>query len=159
MNQKSPNQPDAIDLKILNILQNDASISQRALAEAVHISPATALRRIKHLKQQGWIEREVAILSPTALGQFIQVIAEITLDVQDYESLELFESHIIRVQEVQQCYRVSAGPDFIVVLTVKNMQHYQDLARDVFSSNHHVRNVRAFFATKRCKFTTELPIE
>lgn len=159
MNHTQLNQPDAIDLKILKILQNDASISQRALAKAVHISAATALRRIRHLKQQGWIEREIAILSPTILGEFIQVIAEVTLDVQNHESQEEFEFHMIDRKEIQQCYRVNAGPDFIIVLTVKNMQHYQNLARDIFSAHQGVRNIRAFFTTKRCKFTTELPID
>ena len=149
---------DAIDLRILEKLQDDASITQRQLAESLHISPATALRRVQQLKQRGIIEREVAILNPQVMGSYLQVIAEVTLDKQDSHSQDGFEEAIKTVSAVQQCYRVSAGPDFILVMIVPNMQGYQTLAREIFIAQYNVRNVRAFFCTQRVKFSTQIPI-
>ena len=149
---------DSIDLKLLHLLQTNASLTQRQLAEKVHISAATALRRINRLKQTGHIERQVAILSPARLGAYLQVIAEITLDRQDSAAQDEFDALVASVDAVQQCYRVSAGPDFILVITVADMAAYQALAHNVFSAHHNVRNVRAFFCTQRSKFTTQLPL-
>lgn len=149
---------DIIDLRILNALQQDASLSQRQLAEFLHISAATVLRRIDRLKQQGCIEREVAILNPEKLGSSLQVIAEVTLDKQDSLSQDIFENAITSIDAVQQCYRVSAGPDFILILTIAHMQAYRELAHQIFTSAYNVRNVRAFFCTQRVKFTTHIPL-
>lgn len=149
---------DIIDIRILNALQQDASIPQRRLAEFLHISAATVLRRVERLKQQGYIEREVAILNPEKLGASLQVIAEVTLDKQDSLSQDTFENAIACVNAVQQCYRVSAGPDFILMLTVSHMQAYRQLAHQIFTSEYNVRNVRAFFCTHRVKFTSLIPL-
>lgn len=149
---------DATDLRILYLLQKDASITQRELAQQVHVSPATALRRIERLKKQGVIEREVAILNPVLLGEYLQVVAEVTLDKQDAGSQETFEVMLEGVDAVQQCYRVSAGPDFVLIITVPHMQAYQQLVCEIFSAKRNVRNVRAFFCTQRTKFTTQLPL-
>lgn len=149
---------DTIDLRILEKLQNDASITQRQLAELLHISPATALRRVQQLKQKGVIEREVAILNPQVIGNSLQVIVEVTLDKQDSHSQDAFEQAVQDIASVQQCYRVSAGPDFVLILVVSNMQSYQTLAHQIFTPQYNVRNVRAFFCTQRVKFSTQIPL-
>src|SRR5947207_192162 len=73
---------DATDLRILDLLQGDAAMSNQALAAAVHTSPATCLRRVKRLVDAGVIERRVAILSPQRIDARLTVVAEITLDRQ-----------------------------------------------------------------------------
>ena len=78
---------DHTDLRLLDLLQHDASLSNQDLAEAAHTSPATCLRRVKRLVDSGVIERRVAILSPERLGAGLTVIAEVTLDRQGAEHL------------------------------------------------------------------------
>jgi Lrp/AsnC family transcriptional regulator, leucine-responsive regulatory protein len=153
---------DTVDLLLLDLLQKDASLSNQALAERVHTSPPTCLRRVKRLHEAGLIERQIAILNPerlaSAVGHGLTAIVEITLDRQDAESLARFEARVASDKAVQQCYRVSPGPDFIVVLHTKDMPVYHALTQRLFTSDANVRNVKAFFSVKRSKFGAELGI-
>ena len=147
---------DATDLKLLETLQDDASLSNQTLAARVHVSPPTCLRRVKRLRDAGLIEREVALLCPdklaAALGHGLTALVEITLDRQGSELLEAFEARVVLDDAVQQCYRVSPGPDFILLVHVADMPRYLALAQRLFSSDANVRNVKAFFSLKRAKF-------
>ena len=151
---------DAIDVKLLEALQDDASQSNQALAARTHISPPTCLRRIKRLRDAGLIEREIAILHADkladTLGHGLTALVEITLDRQGAEQQEAFEARVVLDGAVQQCYRVSPGPDFILVVHVRDMPAYLALAQRLFTSDVNVRNVKAFFSVKRSKFEPKL---
>ncbi|MGC3962794.1 MAG: Lrp/AsnC family transcriptional regulator [Rhodocyclaceae bacterium] len=149
---------DPIDRRILAQIQEDASLTNEALARLVHVSPATCLRRMRRLREAGVIERTVAILSPEAIGQGLAVIVEITLEQQNTEWLAQFEARATDEAAVQQCYRTSSGPDFVLILHVASMDAYHALAHRLLSADAHVRNVRAFFSVKRSKFATALPL-
>lgn len=150
------NYADATDIRLLDLLQTDASLSNQALAERVHISPPTCLRRVKRLREAGLIEREIAVLNPdklaAVLGYGLSAVVEISLDRQGHELMEAFEARVVQDGAVQQCYRVSPGPDFILVVQVADMAGYRALAQRLFSSEANVRNVKAFFSVKRAKF-------
>jgi DNA-binding Lrp family transcriptional regulator len=153
---------DAMDLSILEQLQRDASLSNQDLALAVHTSAPTCLRRIKRLRDAGLIERQIAILNPeklaAAIGYGVSAIVEIALDRQGAEELERFEARVLQDAAVQQCYRVSPGPDFVLVVHCAHMPAYQALAQRLFTSDANVRNVKAFFSVHRSKFGAELPL-
>jgi len=153
---------DAIDLKLLDALQRDASATNQKLAAAVGISPPTCLRRVQRLWQEGLIERQVALLSPdrlaTVLGHGLQAVVEISLDRQDAESLEAFEARVIADDAVQQCWRVSPGPDFVLVVAARDMPGYGALVQRLFTADANVRNVKAFFSLKRAKFEPRVPL-
>ena len=147
---------DAIDIKLLECLQSDSSLSNQALAERVHVSPPTCLRRVKRLRDGGYIEREIAVLNADKLaavmGHGLSALVEISLDRQGAEWLDAFEARVVLDADVQQCYRVSPGPDFILQVHVADMPGYLALAQRLFTSDANVRNVRTFFSTKRAKF-------
>ena len=143
---------DATDLRILEQLQRDASLTNQALAAAVHTSAATCLRRVKRLEDGGVIERRVAILSPHKLGAGLTAIVEVTLDAQGAEHLAAFEARAVAEVPVQQCHRVSPGPDFILVLQVPDMAAYHGLVQRLFTQDANVRNVKSFFSVHRAKF-------
>ena len=149
---------DATDLRILDALQRDASLSNQALAAVVHTSPATCLRRVKRLTDVGVVERRVAILSPSALGAGLTAFAEISLDAQGAEHLQAFEARAIAEAEVQQCYRVTPGPDLILVLQMRDMAAYHALVQRLFTQDANVRNVKTFFSVHRAKYETRLPL-
>ena len=153
---------DATDLRLLDALQRDASQSNLALAESVHVSPPTCLRRVKRLVDAGLVERQVAILSADKLapliGHGLTAVVEITLDRQDAEQLATFEARVVDDDAVQQCYRVSPGPDFCLVVHARDMPGYLALAERLFTSDANVRNVKAFFSLKRAKFQPLLPL-
>ena len=147
---------DATDVQLLDHLQNDASRSNQDLAALVHISPPTCLRRVKRLHDAGLIEREIAVLSVDKLsavtGHGLSAIVEITLDRQDNQALEAFEKRVAHDDAVQQCYRVSPGPDFCLVVHAAHMPDYLALAQRLFTADANVRNVKTFFSIKRSKF-------
>ena len=147
---------DATDIKLLALLQTDSSLSNQDLAERVHVSPPTCLRRVKRLRDAGLIEREIAVLSAdrlaVALGYGLTAVVEISLDRQGAELLEAFEARVVVDDGVQQCYRVSPGPDFILLVHVADMPGYLALAQRLFTGDANVRNVKAFFSVKRAKF-------
>lgn len=153
---------DTTDLQLLAQLQLDASLSNQALAAQVHISPPTCLRRVKKLRELGLIEREIAVLSvdklSTIAGHGLCAIVEITLDRQDEGALTAFEARVANDDAVQQCYRVSPGPDFCLVVHAAHMPDYLTLSKRLFTSDANVRNVKAFFSLKRSKFGARVPL-
>ncbi len=149
---------DEVDRRILNVLQIDSSHTNAELAELVHVSPPTCLRRVKSLTEQGIIERQVAIVSPEKVGARLTAIVEITLDVQAADRMSEFEKHVASEAAVLQCYRVAPGPDFVLVVQVADMPAYNTLAHRLFATHTNVRNVRAYFSTFRSKFETRIAV-
>ncbi len=153
---------DEADRRLLELLQEDAGRSNQDLAAAAHLSAPTSLRRVRRLHQLGLIERVVAILQPerlaALLGHGLTAIVEVTLDRQGADLQDAFEARVAPDPAVQQCYRVSPGPDFILVVHCADMPAYLALAQRLFTSDANVRNVKAFFSTRRAKFDPQLPI-
>ncbi|MEN9539022.1 MAG: hypothetical protein RLZZ126_1257 [Pseudomonadota bacterium] len=153
---------DVTDLAILAELQSNAAQTNLQLAERVHTSPPTCLRRTKRLHDLGLIDRQVALLRPErlaqALGHGLTAVVEITLDRQDAQALDAFEGRIVQDRVVQQCYRVSPGPDCVLMIHVRDMPGYLAASERLFSSDANVRNVKAFFSVKRAKFDPSLPL-
>ncbi len=158
----TPPSLDTTDLLLLNQLQTDASLSNQVLAERAHISPPTCLRRVKRLKDAGLIEREIAVLSTdtlaSSIGHGLTAVVEISLDRQDQSALEAFEKRVAGEDAVQQCYRVSPGPDFCLVVHAADMPDYLALTQRLFTADANVRNVKSFFSIKRSKFGAKVPL-
>ncbi|MBM3363064.1 MAG: Lrp/AsnC family transcriptional regulator [Betaproteobacteria bacterium] len=153
---------DSVDLHLLEALQRDAALSNQDLAQVLGISPATCLRRTRRLREAGLIERRVALLNTDALarrlGHGLTAVVEITLDRQGDDQARAFEARVIADAAVQQCYRVTPGPDFVLIIRVRDMPAYADLAQRLFSGDANVRNVKAFFSIHRAKFSPVEPL-
>jgi len=153
---------DETDLKLLDALQHDASLSNVALAERLKISPPTCLRRVKRLTDEGWIERQIAVLSADklgeALGHSLTAMIEVTLDAQGVEHLDAFEQRACADDAVQQCWRVSPGPDFVLVVQASDMPDYLAITQRLLTQDANVRNVKTFFATKRAKMGFQIAL-
>lgn len=149
---------DDLDVRILNQLQKDASLTNQALAEVVHASPPTCMRRVRRLTEAGVIEKQIAIVAPSAVANTLTAIIEITLDVQSAEKLLQFEQRIDQEPSVLQCYRVSTGPDFVLITQVADMPAYHALVHRALTAEANVRNVRSFFSVHRSKFETYIAV-
>ena len=150
---------DELDKRILAQLQHDASLTNHALATLVHASPPTCLRRVNLLIKEGIIARQVAILAPEKVGAALTAIVEITLDHQATEKQIEFEKLVAHEAAVKQCYRVSPGPDFVLLIQVVDMAAYHALAHRLFATQSNVRNVRSFFSILRSKFDTAVEVQ
>ena len=153
---RNMNELDSIDLRLLEVMQTDASLSNQDLAARIAVSPATCLRRVKRLVDAGIVERRVALLSPDKLGAGLSAILEITLDRQGAEHLDAFEARAVQEAAVQQCWRVSPGPDFVLVVQLADMPAYQAFTQRLLTQDANVRNIKAFFSVKRAKFDTRI---
>ncbi|MFT4191052.1 MAG: Lrp/AsnC family transcriptional regulator [Comamonas sp.] len=153
---------DAIDRAILAVLQVDASLTNQELAARVNISPPTCLRRVKRLEDDGVIAARIAVLGLDRLaalqGHGLTAVIEITLDRQGDEHLQAFEQRVLDEAAVQQCYRVSPGPDFVLIVHVRDMPAYQQFSQRVLAGQANVRNVKAFFSIRRAKFSPAVPL-
>ena len=147
---------DEIDHRILGTLQNDADLSNLELARRIGLSPATALRRVKRLKEQGVIERFVAVLNPEALGAGLLAVVEVSLERQGDQAQQAFAARACAQPEVQQCYQVSPGPDFVLIAQVPDMPAYQRFTQRLLTEDANVRHVKAYFSVKRHTFKAGL---
>jgi Lrp/AsnC family leucine-responsive transcriptional regulator len=149
---------DATDLRLLGLLQHDASLSNQELALRAHVSAATCMRRVRRLVEAGVIERRVALLSAERLGHGLTAVVEITLDRQGAEHLDAFQQRAVAEAAVQQCYRVSPGPDFVLVVWSADMPAYQALVERLFTQDANVRQVKAYFSVLRAKFEPRIDL-
>ncbi len=150
---------DDLDRRILEQLQHDASLTNQALALRVHASPPTCLRRVRRLTALGIIAKQVAILDPSKLGSTLTAIIEVTLDIQSAENLQVFEETVLSEPAILQCYRVSTGPDFVLIAHVVDMPAYHALVKRALTAAANVRNVRTFFSVHRSKFNTYIVLD
>ncbi len=142
---------DDLDLKILTVLRQDAGLSNHDLSALVQSSAPTCSRRVARLKTLGVIKRTTIVVDEEKIAPVIIVIVEVTLDRQAAEDLAGFEELVCNEPNVTQCYRVSPGPDFIVMLRLRGLHDYDDWASHLFRRSSNIRNVRTFFATRVAK--------
>jgi Lrp/AsnC family leucine-responsive transcriptional regulator len=154
-----PIELDATDRRLLRQLQDDCALTNHELARRAHVSPATCLRRVRRLVVTGVIERRIALVSHEAIGQGLTAVIEVSLVQQSAEALAAFETLIAAAAEVQQCYRVSSGVDFILVVHVPDMAAYHAFVHRALTAQANVRNVRSFFSVKRSKFAPRMPLD
>jgi DNA-binding Lrp family transcriptional regulator len=149
---------DAVDLRLLDQLQADASQTNEALAKSVHTSPATCLRRVRRLVDAGVITRRVALLDPARVGVALTAFVEVTLDRQSAEATSAFEARAVVDPSVRQVHRVAPGPDFLLLVQVRDMDAWQALVQRLFNDDANVRNVKAFFSTRCAKSETRIEL-
>lgn len=148
---------DSTDLKILSILQEDASLSVADIAKRVNLSQTPCWRRIQKLADSGVIAKRVAILDPDAIGLGLTVFVEIETADHSQEWLDRFRTAIIAIPEVMEVYRMAGDVDYMLRITVPNMTavdaFYQRLIAMV-----PLKNVTSRFAMERVKYTTAYPL-
>ncbi len=147
---------DKVDRKILNLLQKNNQVSTRILADKIHISQPTCLRRIRDLRQAGVISADVAIVDTFALGYGMLAFLEISLINQSEECMSSFEQDMAKESQVTQCYFVSGEYDYFVVVHVIDMDAYYQFVRKVISGSGNVKHFHSRFPMKCAKFSTRI---
>lgn len=150
---------DTIDRRILNALQQDASLSNVALAERVGLSPSPCLTRVRALEKAGVIARRVALLDAATLGPNLSVFIQIGLDRQTKPRLDAFESAITALPEVMECYLMTGDSDYLIRVMVRDAAALQHLIVERLAKIEGIANIRSSFALKQVKYNTALPLE
>lgn len=149
----------ATDIKILMLLQQDASLTAAEIAEQVNLSVSPCWRRINRLEKEGVIEKEVALLSAEKLGIGMVIFARISLSQNDEASLHTFEERVRQFPEVVECYTVTGTADYFLKIITRDIKRYDQFLRRHLLQIPQVRDVNSNVAVTQVKYTTGLPLE
>ncbi|MGY6656809.1 Lrp/AsnC family transcriptional regulator [Amycolatopsis roodepoortensis] len=150
---------DRMDVAILACLQSDARTIAEHIGAKVGLSAAAVQRRIKRLRETGVIEREVAVLSPRALGLSMTFVVMVEMERENLAVLDGFRRQVLADDNVQQCYYVTGNADFVLVVTCRDMADFETFTRRMFFDNPNVRHFTTSVAMDRVKTGLTLPLE
>ncbi len=149
---------DSFDRAILRIVQRDARTPQRAIAEAVNLSAAAVQRRIAAMEASGVIRRNVALVDPKSIPLTITSIVEVYLQDERAETVHNAKARFLAEPEVQQCYYVTGGTSFILIVVTTDMAAYEALTKRLFEENDSINRFRSLIALDRVKTDASLII-
>ena len=149
---------DRFDLAILERYQRDTQLPARTIGDAVGLSAAAVQRRLKRLREAGVIERECAVVEPTALGIGVTCIVGVDLDREGSADLARFRRDMARRKEVQQCYYVTGQADFVLVVLARDMAAYDAFTREALMSDANVRSFTTQVVLERVKVGLDIPL-
>ena len=147
------------DIKILGLLQRDASLTAAQVAEQVNLSVSPCWRRINRLESEGLIEKKVVLLNAEKLGIGLVVFARIRLSKNDEASLQSFEASIRDFAEVVECYTVTGSADYFLKIITRDIKHYDRFLRRQLLQMPLVRDINSNVAVTQIKYSTELPLD
>ena len=149
---------DRTDQAILTELQRDGRLSNRELAERVHLSESACLRRVRALEEAGVIDRYAALVSQSKVGLPGTVFVSITLNRQEQGDLAAFEEAVKRVPEVMECYLMTGAQDYLVRVVVSDPADFERLHSQHLTRLPGVARVQSSFALRTVRKSVELPV-
>ncbi|MBO6901896.1 MAG: Lrp/AsnC family transcriptional regulator [Rhizobiaceae bacterium] len=149
---------DKIDIKLLNLLQRDASATNARLADSVGLSPSSCLRRIRRLKASGVIERVVAIVNPAKTGRVLKALVTVELNRHGEQHMQRFFDLVRQEPAVAQAYAVTGDADIALQLRLRDMQEYDELCQRLFQDQTNVARYVTMMIIRTAKDETALPL-
>lgn len=148
---------DAMDLKILELIQNDATLSVADIGKTVGLSTTPCWRRIRRLEEVGVVQRRVAILDPAKVQAGVTVFVSIKTDAHSIEWLEAFHEAVVDFPEVVEFYRMSGEVDYLLRVVVPSIEAYDAFYKKLISRIA-ITKVSSAFAMEQIKYTTAVPL-
>jgi DNA-binding Lrp family transcriptional regulator len=149
---------DSPDFRIIDSLQQDASLTNVELAGKVSLSPSPTLARVKKLEADGVISRYVALVDPHALGLKVNVFVRVSLEKQEAAALEHFEKAVSHFDEVMEVYLMTGDEDYLLRIVVPDIQALERFILENLTRIPGIKNIKSSFALKQVKYKTALPI-
>jgi Lrp/AsnC family leucine-responsive transcriptional regulator len=149
---------DAIDNKILRILQTNGRISNQDLAARVGLSASPCLRRVKALEARGIVQRYVALLDPAAVALGLQAVVEVRLDRQTSDSVARFEKEILKYPQVLECYLMAGDWDYVLRVVARDLDDFREFCVNRLARIAGVGNIKSNISMKQVKYSTALPL-
>ena len=151
-------QLDAIDRKILALLQRDARLTTQEIADEVGLTMSPCHRRIKLMEQAGIIERYVAIVNQRAVGLPVSVFISIKLERQKEADLERFARAISGWSEVLECYLMTGHRDYLLRVVVPDLAAYEQFLKKKLTRVEGIASIESSFALDQLKYSIALPV-
>lgn len=150
---------DRADVAILEAVQKSNRLTSEELAELVNLSPTACQRRLKRLRAEGVIEADVSVISPKAVGRQVTMIVLVSLERERADIVDRFKAAIRNTREVMIGYYVTGDADFLLIVTSKDMESYEQFTRRFFYENHDIKGFKTMVVMDRVKATFALPVE
>ncbi len=149
---------DSIDIRILDILQENARITTLELAEQVGLSPTPCARRVKRLEDDGLIERYVTLLNEKKAGMDLSVFISVRLRNQTGETIGRFERSVRSFPEITECYLMSGIHDYLLRLRVADVDALRDFLRNRLVTIEGIAETQSSIVLEKVKYTTALTL-
>ncbi len=149
---------DDFDAKLLNLVQHDSRLTAEKLSAQVGLSATACQKRLKKLRDQGIIARDISVLSADAIGPRLTLIVEVSVEREHPDILDQFKRTMLKSPEVMQCYYVTGNADFIVILTARDMKDYEDFTRRYFFQNSNIQRFRTNVVMDDVKVSLAVPV-
>jgi Lrp/AsnC family transcriptional regulator, leucine-responsive regulatory protein len=150
---------DRIDAKLLSALQSNNRLTSEELAEIANLSPTACQRRVKRLRAEGVIEGDISIVSPKAVGRPVAMLVLVSLERERADIVDRFKAAIRSTAEVMTGFYVTGDADFVLVVTAKDMEDYEQFTRRFFYENPDIKGFKTMVVMDRVKAGFALPIE
>ncbi len=142
---------DEIDIQILRTLQQNAKLTTKELADAVHLTPTPVFERQKRLERYGYITKYIAVLNPEKLNLGLVVFCKVKLKQINHELADAFARHIQRIPEVTECYNTSGQYDYLLKVRAANMKQYQEFVLNKLGDIENLASVESTFVMSEVK--------
>lgn len=152
-------QLDAIDRKILTLLQEDCRITMQELSVQVGLSASPCHRRVRMLEERGVIARHVAIVDQAAIGLHVSVFISIKLERQKEEDLERFAKAISGWEEVLECYLMTGARDYLLRVVARDLAAYETFLKTKLTRLDGIASIESSFALSQVKYSIALPVQ
>ena len=149
----------AADAKILELLQQNARLSNITLAKRVALSPSACLRRVRALEERGLIRHYVTLLDSLQLGLGVSVFMQVSLEKKDQVSLKRFERLMTERPEVMECYLMTGDSDYLLRVVVPNVAAFERFLMEYVTKIPGIAMIKSSFTLKQVKYTTSLPLD
>lgn len=148
---------DAIDIKLLKLLQNNAELTVQELSSEVHLSTTPCWKRINQLKDNGYISKTVALVDRKRVNSNVTAMVAVTVTNHNQERIKLFSKIIKEIPEVIECYRMSGETDYLLKVVVSDIESYDIFYKNLIEKVQFLK-VTSNFAIEEIKSTTEIPL-
>ena len=150
---------DAIDRKILALLQEDCRITMQDLSAQVGLSASPCHRRVRLMEERGVIARHVAIVDQAAVGLHVSVFISIKLERQKEEDLERFAKAISGWEEVLECYLMTGARDYLLRVVARDLAAYETFLKTKLTRLDGIASIESSFALSQVKYSIALPVQ
>lgn len=152
-------QLDRIDIGILRAVQQNNRLTSEELGERVGLSATACQRRLKRLRAEGVIEADISVIAPKAVGRPVSMLVLVSLERERADIVDKFKAAIRSTQEVMIGYYVTGDADFVLLITARDMEDYEQFTRRFFYENHDIKGFKTMVVMDRVKASFALPID
>ncbi|RKF48354.1 Lrp/AsnC family transcriptional regulator [Paraburkholderia fungorum] len=150
---------DNFDLRILAILQRDNQISNQSLAAEIGLSPPACMRRVKRLRDEKYILKDVSVVDPNKVGLPLMMLVMVQVERERVDLLDEFKRFLNSLPEVMQCYVVTGRADFVIMISMRDVDHYEEFSTRVFRQNPNIRHFETMVVMSKVKVGLSLPLD